>query len=90
MKTISKRELNQQTAQVLARVRASEPLVVTERGIARWRIESVDAARDPVVRMRMDGRIVPAKSDPQPWNAGKARYTPTEVDAIFADSRGEH
>lgn len=90
MKTISKRELNQQTAQVLARVRASGPLLVTERGIARWRIESVESARDPVVHMRMDGRIVPAKSDPRPWHAGRARYTPAEVDSIFADSRGEH
>jgi len=90
MNAISKRELNQQTAQVLARVRASGPLFVTERGIARWRIEAVDAARDPVLRMRMDGRIVPAKSDPRPWHMGKARYTPADVDSLFADSRGEH
>lgn len=90
MKMISKRELNQQTAQVLARVRASEPLYITERGVARWRIEAVDATRDPVVRMRLDGRIVPDKSVPRPWHAGRARYTPAEVDSIFADSRGEH
>ncbi|MBS0433262.1 MAG: hypothetical protein JSS21_12785 [Proteobacteria bacterium] len=90
MKTVSKRELNQQTARVLDRVRASEPLFVTERGVARWRIEAVDEARDPVVRMRLDGRIVPAKPEPRPWHAGRARYTPAEVEAIFAESRGEH
>lgn len=90
MNAISKRELNQQTAQVLARVRAYGPLFVTERGIARWRIESVDSARDPLAHMRLDGRIVPAKSEPQPWHTGRARYTPAEVDAIYADSRGEH
>lgn len=90
MNTISKRELNQQTARMLAKVRASAPLLVTERGVARWRIEAIDGARDPVLRMRMDGRIVPAKPDPQPWHAGRARYTHAEVDALFADSRGEH
>lgn len=91
MKTISKRELNQQTAQVLSGVRAGEPVLVTERGIARWRIEAVDGAVDPVARLRAEGRISPAKAEPRPWPAvaGTRRYTAAEVDALFADSRGD-
>lgn len=89
MKTISKRELNQQTAQVLAAIHAGEPVLITERGIARWRIETVDAAADPVARLRAEGRITPAKAKPHAWPAAKARYTPAEVDALFVDSRGD-
>lgn len=91
MKTISKRELNQQTAQVLAAVRAGEPVLVTERGIARWRIEALDAAVDPVARLRAEGRITPAKAEPRAWpeTTGLPRYTAAEVDALFADSRGD-
>lgn len=89
MKTISKRELNQQTARVLAGVHAGEPVLVTERGIARWRIEMVDAIADPIARLLAEGRITPAKAKPHDWPAAKARYTPAEVDALFADSRGD-
>jgi len=90
MKTISKRELNQQTAKMLAQVVSGKPLLVTERGVTRWQIEAVEANRDPVARMRRDGRIITAKSRPAPWPSGKARYTPAEIDALFADSRGEY
>jgi antitoxin (DNA-binding transcriptional repressor) of toxin-antitoxin stability system len=41
MKSISKRELNQNTAQVLEGVGIGEPVIVTERGVPRWRIESL-------------------------------------------------
>ena len=90
MKTISKRELNQQTAHALAAVTPFEPLLVTERGIARWRIEAVDAAVDPVARLFAEGRVTPAKAKPQAWPSRTSRaYTPAQVDALFADSRGE-
>ena len=89
MKTISKRELNQQTAQVLDGIQIGKPVVVTERGIARWRIEAIEASTDPIARLRAEGRIQPARSRPNPWSAVKARYTPAQVDALFADSRGE-
>jgi antitoxin (DNA-binding transcriptional repressor) of toxin-antitoxin stability system len=90
MNTISKRELNQQTAHVLAQVSANQPLLITERGIARWRIEAIDAGRDAIARLRHAGRIVAAKQQPQPWPADKACYTPAQVDALFAELRGEH
>lgn len=89
MKTISKRELNQQTAQVLARVTPQESVLVTERGVARWRIEAVEAVADPVARLQAQGRIVPAKVQPHPWPRDRARYTPAQVDALLADERGD-
>jgi prevent-host-death family protein len=89
MKTISKRELNQQTAQVLDTVSVGQPVVVTERGVPRWRIEAVEVSGDPVDRLRSGGRITPAKAKPAPWPVARPRYTPSQVDALFAESRGE-
>lgn len=91
MKTITKRQLNQQTAQVLAEVQAGEPVLVTERGVARWRIEAVDSIADPVARMLAQGRITPPSKNPPPWpdRAESARYSPAEVDALFQESRGD-
>lgn len=89
MKTISKRELNHQTAQVLDAVTAGHPVIVTERGVARWRIEAVESVNDPVARLRAEGRIKPAKAQPAPWSTAKARYEPSQVDALYAESRGD-
>ena len=91
MKAVTKRELNQQTAQVLAAVTPLEPLLVTEHGIARWRIEVVDAPVDPVARLRDQQRITPAKAKPQDWgDQSSGQYTPAQVDVLFADSRGDY
>src|SRR3546814_3949205 len=96
MKTISKRELNHQTAQVLAAIQAGEAVLVTERGVPRWRIEAVDASADPVERLRAQGRIRPASPNPPPWPKGRyspterrAQYTPADVDALYEDMREE-
>ena len=89
MKTISKRELNQQTAQVLDAVSLEQSVIVTERGVPRWRIEAVENSADPVARLRSGGRITPAKTKPTPWPVAKPRYSPSQVDALFAESRGE-
>ncbi|MGI8522439.1 MAG: type II toxin-antitoxin system Phd/YefM family antitoxin [Nocardioides sp.] len=92
MKTISKRELNQQTARVLAAVDAGETVVVTERGIVRWRIEAVGTESDPVARLRAQGRIIASRADPAPWPEAEtdAPYSPERVDQLYADSRGDH
>ncbi|MGH8963093.1 MAG: hypothetical protein ACRDWT_18210 [Jatrophihabitantaceae bacterium] len=89
MKTITKRELNQQTAQVLAAVGVGEVVVVTERGVPRWRIEAIDEHPDPVGRLRAEGRISPAKTNPAPWpkRARSPRYTPEDVDRLYAEMR---
>ena len=91
MKTVTKRELNQQTAQVLAEVVVGAPVVVTERGVPRWRIEVIEAAADPVARLRAEGRIIPAKQNPAPWPKRRrsTRRTPADVDALLNDMRGE-
>jgi len=90
MKTISKRELNQQTAQVLEGVALGTSVLVTERGVPRWRIDAFVAEADPVARLRAEGRITPAKSKPAPWPNVERRYSPADIDRMFADSRGDH
>jgi len=88
---VTKRELNQQTAQVLASVAVGEPVEVTERGIARWRIEVVTASVDPIERLRAAGRLVAPRADPAPWPASDEapRYTPEEIDRLFSELRGD-
>lgn len=91
MRTITKRDLNQQTARVLALVDAGEPVVITERGVPRWRIESIDGHLDPVERLRAQGRITATKKDPMPWPEQDAppRYTPADIDRLYAEMREE-
>ena len=89
MKTISKRELNQQTAHVLDAVSVGHSVIVTERGVPRWRIDAVESSGDPIARLRAAGRITPAKTTPAPWPPAESSYTPAQVDALFAESRGE-
>lgn len=95
MRSVSKRELNQQTAHVLAAVDAGETVVVTERGVPRWRIEAIGALVDPVEQLRLAGRIAEPKKEPAPWitaaddSAGR-EYSPAEIDALYAESRGDH
>lgn len=94
MKQISKRELNQQTARVLADVREGEPVLVTERGVPRWRIEAADASADPMARLRAQGRIIPRKKNlpawPKNWERRGGSRTPSDVDALLDDMRGDH
>lgn len=91
MKTVSKRELNQQTARVLAEVAAGEPVVVTDRGVPRWRIDALQSHPDPVERLRNAGRITPAKQQPRAWGSDPTarHYTPAEVDALLDETRGD-
>jgi antitoxin (DNA-binding transcriptional repressor) of toxin-antitoxin stability system len=95
MRSVSKRELNQQTAHVLAAVDAGETVVVTERGIPRWRIEAVGAVVDPVEQLRLAGRITEPKKIPAPWitatdDAADRAYSPAEIDALYTESRDDH
>lgn len=96
MKTVSKRELNQQTARVLAGVRDGDAVIVTERGVPRWRIEPVDAdaTTDPVELLRARGMLTPASKNPPPWpddwDDDVQQRTPAEVDALYQEMRGDH
>lgn len=93
MKTISKRELNQQTAKVLAGVREGEAVFVTERGVPRWRIEATGGEADPLARLRAQGRVAPRRKHPLPWPKDWGRRqkgrTPADVDALLDDLRGD-
>lgn len=90
MKTITKRELNQQTARVLAQVEAGEEVLVTERGVPRWRIEAVDADAVLLDRARATLRIRPPKANPAPWpNDDDTPADPERVDALYAESRDD-
>jgi antitoxin (DNA-binding transcriptional repressor) of toxin-antitoxin stability system len=89
MKAITKRELNQQTAVVLESVSVGQPVIVTERGVARWRIEAIDPASDPVARLRAEGRVMSARRSPAPWIEVPPMYTPDQVTAIHAASRDD-
>jgi len=88
VKTISKRQLNQQTARVLAEVEAGESVVVTERGVPRWRIVAIGAGRDPIERLRAEGRIVPASKNAPPWpERDYSERSPADVDRLYAELR---
>lgn len=94
MKKISKRELNQQTARVLASVREDGPVYITERGQPRWRIEAADGVVDPLERLRAQGRVTPRKAHPMvwpdDWQQRAQGRTPADVDAVFQAMRGDH
>lgn len=92
MRTITKRELNQQTARVLAVVEGGETVIVTERGRPRWRIEPIDQAQDPLEHWRRQGLLTPAREQPEPWpndEPAQRSYTAKEIADIVADIRGE-
>lgn len=93
MKKISKRELNQQTARVLAGVREDEPVWVTERGVLRWRIETAETTADPMARLCAQGRIISPRKSPMPWpddwEQQRQDRTPADVDALLEAMRGD-
>lgn len=92
MHTVTKRDLNQNTASVLERVTDGSDVVVTERGKPRWRVSAYRDDDSPLVRTERDGRYTPAQSVPAPWPSlpGGPTYTSAEVDALLDEMRGEH
>ena len=89
MKTVTKRELHEQTARVLAAVTSGEPVEVTERGAVRWRITrtaAVDEVTGTIARLRAQGKITPPRADPMPW-PDDSHDEPNRVDMLYADSR---
>lgn len=89
---VSKNELRQNTAAVLARVSESEDVIVTERGAPRWRIGRVPSRPvDALARLAADGGYSPPSATPTAWAIdppGHA-YTSDEVDELLADTRGD-
>lgn len=92
MRTISKRELNQQTAAVLAKVTDVDDVVVTERGTPRWRVSLVRESDTMLARWEREGRYTPPSAKPAPWPVapGGPTYAAGEADAMLNDMRGDH
>lgn len=89
MRAVTKRELNHQTAQVLAEVSEGNPVTVTERGIAKWRIEAIGSSSDPIARLVAEGRIRPASENPPPWPVRDRSRPSSDVDALLAEMRDD-
>lgn len=92
MRTITKRELNQQTAAVLATVTENDDVVVTERGTPRWRLSVMRSTDTTLERLARGGRYTPPAAEPAPWPAapGGPTYTTDEADALLDEMRGDH
>jgi len=92
MQTITKRELNQRTAAVLAQVTDTDDVVVTERGKPRWRVSMVRDRDTALARLEREGRYTPPASEPAPWprHPGGPTYTQAEADALIDQMRGDH
>lgn len=92
MRTISKRELNQGTAAVLDQVTDTDDVVVTERGIPRWRVSAVRGRDTALARLEHEGRYTPPMSDPAPWPSrpGGPAYTQADADVLLDEMRGDH
>lgn len=63
MHQIGIRELNQQTSQVVDRVRAGETMEITERGVPVAEIGPVRGARSTLARLVAQGRLTPPTVD---------------------------
>lgn len=73
MASVGIRELNQQTSQILDRVRAGETIEITDRGVPVAEIRPVGRERSVLARLAAEGRLTPATIDP-----GVLRLLPKE------------
>ncbi len=92
MSTVTKRDLNQRTSDVLAKVTELGEVIVTERGEPRWRVSSYRGEDDALGRAERQGRYTAAASRHVPWPevVGGPRYGPEDVDAVLEEMKGDH
>jgi len=92
MRTITKRQLNQETAAALDQVTDTDDLVVTEWGKPRWRVSTVKDQDTALARLEREGRYTPPASEPAPWprHPGGPTYTDAESEALLDEMRGDH
>ncbi len=92
--TVSKRDLNQHTAQVLERLAETDDLVivVTERGKPRWSLSTYRETETGLTRLEREGHYTPPSDSPAPWpeHPGGPRYTGADVDALLDEMKGDH
>lgn len=92
MATVSKRDLNQRTAEVLAQAAVVGEVIVTERGVPRWRVSSYLDQDDLLARAERQGRYTPPASKRVPWptEVGGPRYRSEDVEELLDEMKGEH
>jgi len=64
MATVGIRELNQQTSQILDRVRAGETIEITDRGMPIAEIRPLGREQSVLARLVAEGQLAPATIDP--------------------------
>ncbi len=91
MARVSKRDLNQRTSEVLARVVEAGEVVVTERGEPRWRVSYYVGQDDSLARAQRQGRYTPPVSKQVAWPevVGRPRYESADVDALIDHMKGD-
>lgn len=91
VKVVSKRDLNQRTAEVLADVTSvTEPTIVTERGVPTWEIRRASPTADPLARLEAQGLLIRALDDPPPWPSREGvSPDPARVDRLLDEVRGD-
>ena len=89
---VTKRELNQHTAQVLSRVSPDHFVIVSERGRPRWQIGAYTPARSGLALLESLGQYSPPSPRPAPWpdDPGGRKYNSAELDAMLEEMRGEN
>lgn len=92
MSTVTKRDLNQKTSEVLQRVTERGEIIVTERGKPRWRVTSYSDEGDVLARAQRQGRYTAPATRPIPWpdSAAGPHYDAAEVDALISEIKGEY
>ncbi len=92
MRAVTKRDLNQRTAEVLAQVTESGEVVVTERGTPRWRVSVFRDESSALERLEREGRYTPPPAEPTPWaeEVGGPTYSEAEVDALLEEMKGDY
>ncbi|KYH46016.1 hypothetical protein [Branchiibius sp. NY16-3462-2] len=91
MKSVSKRELNENTAAVLEQVVGSRVVVVTDPGKPQWQIRAFRDGDARLSGLEREGRYTPAASDPAPWSTDPDPvYTSDQLDELLSQMRGDH
>ncbi len=92
MTSVTKRDLNQRTAEVLAQAAVVGEVIVTERGEPRWRVSAYGGQDDPLARAERQGRYTPPASNRVPWptEVGGPAYQSVDVDELLDQLKGEH
>ncbi len=94
MDTVTKRELNQDTASVLARVTDTNDITVTEDGVPRWQITTYQPGISDMVDTSWSAELAPPPSLPPlpvqwPSDGEVPKYTEAQITEILDEIRAD-